>query len=64
MSFIPNEKVQQALQMDLLTYLRIYEPHELVHFSSNTYCTRTHDSLKISKESGCGGPEVSVGAMP
>lgn len=48
MPFIPQEKVQQALEMDLMTYLRINEPDELVHFSGNTYCTRTHDSLKIS----------------
>lgn len=34
--------------MDLLTYLRNYEPNELVHFGGNTYCTREHDSLKIS----------------
>lgn len=35
-------------EMDLLTYLRNYEPHELVHFGGNTYCTCEHDSLKIS----------------
>lgn len=35
-------------QIDLLTYLKTYEPHELVRFSGNTYTTRTHDSLKIS----------------
>ena len=29
-------------------YLKNYEPYELVHFSGNTYTTRTHDSLKIS----------------
>ena len=34
--------------MDLLTYLKNYEPYELVDFSGNTYTTRTHDSLKIS----------------
>ena len=33
---------------DGLTYLRAYEPNELVRFSGNTYTTRTHDSLKIS----------------
>ena len=38
----------EARQMDLLTYLQNYEPHELMHFSGNTYCTRAHDSLKIS----------------
>lgn len=48
MPYIPPEVVSQAREMDLLTYLRNYEPHELVHFGGNTYCTREHDSLKIS----------------
>ena len=43
-----KDEVAKAREMDLLTYLRRYEPDELVHFSGNTYCTRTHDSLKIS----------------
>ena len=34
--------------MDLLTYLRICEPQELVRLSRRIYTTRTHDSLKIS----------------
>ena len=48
MPFIAPELIIQAKQMDLLTYLKNYEPYELVKFSGNTYCTRTHDSLKIS----------------
>ena len=32
----------------LLTYLRRFEPEELVHIGGDTYATRTHDSLKIS----------------
>ena len=39
--------------MDLLTYLKNYEPSELVHFGGSTYCTRTHDSLKISNGKWC-----------
>lgn len=34
--------------MDLLTYLRMYEPENLVKVHGNVYCTRQHDSLKIS----------------
>ncbi len=34
--------------MDLLTYLRQYEPQELVRISRRVYTTKTHDSLKIS----------------
>ena len=48
MAGISQEIVGCVRQMDLLTYLRRYEPEELVHFSGSTYCTRTHDSLKIS----------------
>ena len=48
MPYIAPEIIQEVKKMDLLTYLKNYEPYELVHFSSNTYTTRTHDSLKIS----------------
>ena len=48
MPYIAQEVITEAKRMDLLTYLREYEPSELVKFSSNTYTTRTHDSLKIS----------------
>jgi len=48
MPYIAPEVVQEAKRMDLLTYLKNYEPYELVHFSGNTYTTKTHDSLKIS----------------
>ena len=48
MSFIPPEVVSKAKQMDLYTYLKTYEPQELVHFGGSTYCTHEHDSLKIS----------------
>ena len=48
MPFIAPEIIIQAKEMDLLTYLRNYEPSELVRLSGNTYTTRTHDSLKIS----------------
>ncbi len=48
MGYVTPEQIAQAKEMDLLTYLRSYEPDNLVHFSGNTYCTREHDSLKIS----------------
>jgi hypothetical protein len=48
MPYIDPEVVREAKQIDLLTYLQNYEPQELVRFSGNAYCTRTHDSLKIS----------------
>ena len=48
MPYISPEAVEQARQIDLLTYLKSCEPHELVRISGNTYTTRTYDSLKIS----------------
>ena len=48
MGYVSDEDIQKAREMDLLTYLEAYEPQELVHVSGDTYCTREHDSLKIS----------------
>ena len=53
MPYIPPETVSKAREMDLLTYLRNYEPEELVHFGGSTYCTREHDSLKIANGKWC-----------
>ncbi len=48
MPYIPSEVVEKARQVDLLTYLKNYEPNELIEVCRGTYTTRTHDSLKIS----------------
>lgn len=48
MPYIDPAVIEQARQIDLLTYLQAFEPHELVRISANNYTTRTHDSLKIS----------------
>lgn len=40
--------ITKAKQVDLLTYLATCEPHELVQESRIQWCTKTHDSLKIS----------------
>lgn len=53
MPYIDPDVIAEAKQMDLFTYLQNYEPQELVHFSGNVYCTRTHDSLKISNGKWC-----------
>ncbi|GHT83970.1 topoisomerase [Bacteroidia bacterium] len=53
MPYIDPKITQEVKQMDLFTYLQTYEPQELVHFSGNVYCTRTHDSLKISNGKWC-----------
>lgn len=40
--------IEQARQMDLLSYLQRYEPSTLKRVAGNVYCTKEHDSLKIS----------------
>ena len=37
----------------MLSYLQTYEPRELKRSGPNEYCTRTHDSLKISNGKWC-----------
>lgn len=48
MAYVNVEAIEQARRMDLLTYLSHYEPGNLVHISGKNYCTKEHDSLKIS----------------
>ena len=50
MPYISPEIVREVKKIDLFTYLKTYEPDELKHVAGNTYCTKTHDSLKISNE--------------
>ena len=45
---VSPQEIDRARGIDLLTYLQQNEPWELVHVSGQTYCTREHDSLKIS----------------
>ena len=53
MKYFDRDEVKNARQIDLLTYLRQYELRELVHVAGNIYCTREHDSLKISNGKWC-----------
>ena len=48
MPYVKPEEIEAARKIDLLTYLRLREPGELVRVSGNTYTTREHDSVKIS----------------
>ena len=48
MNYVTREEIEEARKIDLLTYLKNYEPDNLVHIARDTYCTREHDSLKIS----------------
>ena len=46
---IDPDVLERARQIDLLSYLRTYEPSNLVKVkgTTNVYCTAEHDSLKI-----------------
>ena len=46
--YTPPEVVEEIKKIDLLTYLQNYEPDELVKIGTNTYTTKTHDSIRIS----------------
>lgn len=48
MTYIHPDKLIEIRKVELLSYLRMYEPENLVRLSSGVYCTREHDSLKIS----------------
>lgn len=48
MGYVTPEQIARAKELDLLTYLQRFEPLELVRVGGNTWCTREHDSLKIS----------------
>ncbi|HWR18844.1 MAG TPA: DUF3991 and toprim domain-containing protein [Clostridia bacterium] len=45
---VSEEQITEAKKHDLLTYLQLYEPDELVHVSGDAYCTRSHDSMVIN----------------
>ncbi|WP_347563678.1 toprim domain-containing protein [Pseudoflavonifractor sp. 524-17] len=48
-----KEQIAKAKEWDLLSYLQTYEPQELKQCGPREYCTRTHDSLKISNGKWC-----------
>lgn len=48
MGYVTPEQISKAKVVDLLTWLQNHDEHELVHVRGDTYCTREHDSLKIS----------------
>ena len=48
MTSVSKYQIEHAKQLDLLTYMRLYEPYNLVK-KRNEYCTKEHDSLIISE---------------
>lgn len=53
MSYVTQEQVAEAREMDVLTYLEHFEPDNLVKKSGSVYCTAEHDSLIISNGKWC-----------
>jgi hypothetical protein len=45
---VTKEQIAKAKTWDLLSYLEAHDPQELRRCGPREYCTRTHDSLKIS----------------
>lgn len=48
MPYYKKEIIDKIKELDLFSYLKNYEPEELVHINRDNYCTKSHDSLKIS----------------
>ena len=48
MSYVSPEMIAQARAVDLYSFLQIHDPDELVPCKGGSFCTATHDSLKIS----------------
>ena len=48
MRYVTPEEIQRAREIDAFSYLQTYCPGELVRLGSGEYCTKTHDSLKLS----------------
>lgn len=46
--WVSSKEIAEAKQYDLLSYLRLADPFELVKLSHDTYCLKSHDSFKIS----------------
>lgn len=51
--YISKKDLARVKELDLLTYLKNYEPQELVKKSRNDYVTRSHGSLHISNGLWC-----------
>ena len=48
MPYIPKEVIDELKKIDLYSYFQMTNPNELVSEGNGLYCTKTHDSLKMS----------------
>ncbi len=53
MPCVSKEQIARAKEWDVLSYLQTFEPQELQRSGAHEYCTKTHDSLKISNGKWC-----------
>ena len=60
--YVTPDVVEQARKVDLLSYFQATAPNELVRCGAEEYCTREHDSLKISH--GCASRYESSASRP
>lgn len=52
MSYVKEEDLARAREMDLLTYKQTYDPYDLVKDKEGYYHLKSHDSLKINYHNG------------
>ena len=50
---VTEEQIRLAKSVDLISYMKQYEPQELIRTGPHDYKTATHSSLCIS-DNGCG----------
>ena len=48
MTRVTTQQIEEARQIDLLSYFEKYRSDDLVRISAREYCTVEHDSLKMS----------------
>ena len=55
MGYVTPEQISQAKEIDLLTYLQQYDPHQLVHVGGNTYVKGRRQPTHVRLEgASCG----------
>ena len=63
MPYIPPEVVAQVREMDLLIYLRTYEPQEMVHFGGAPTAPVSTTAWKSPMANGAGFPVGSAAIL-
>lgn len=64
MAYFTPEDIQQAKQLDLLTYLQIYEPDQLVKVSAIPTAPKNTILSKSATGNGTGFPDKLAAKQP